>query len=151
MEAGSPLPHSASVRNSSPSRILRDESLFILPGRQTGRGWRYRQPLATSSSVRVSSASPSRRRHCMRSHIHLDLLWLRFLALRYAQRQHAILIIGLDGLRIHRVRQRKAPAERAIGAFDAQIVVFVHLILKLAFAANREDVVLHTDVQVLRI
>src|ERR1700756_776297 len=103
---------------------------------------------ATSSSVWVSLASPTRGCHCMRSHqmrchIHLDLLGLRFLALRYAERQHAILIIGLDGLRLHRVRQRKAPAERAIAALDAQVVVLVHLTVELAFAANGEDVVLH--------
>src|SRR5205807_9552417 len=44
-----------------------------------------------------------------------------------------------------------APAERAIRAFDAQIVLLVYLILKLAFAANCENVVLHSNVQILRI
>src|SRR5713226_1693804 len=117
---------------------------------------RYRQPRSnTSSSVWLSLATSSRR-HRMRSRMavsnsHFDLLRLGFLALRKAQRQHTILIIGLDGFRFHGVGQREAAAEGAIGAFDAQIVVFVHVLLKLAFAANGEDVVLHADVQVLRI
>jgi len=89
------------------------------PSLLTRRGWRYRQPLATSSSIQLSSASPSRRRDCTRSHIHLDLLWLRFLALRDAQRQHAVLIVRVDRVRVYRARQRKTPAERAIAAFDA--------------------------------
>jgi hypothetical protein len=67
------------------------------------------------------------------------------------QRQCAILIVGLDLLRFHGVCQGEAPAERTIYAFDAQVVFLVHLLLKLAFAANREDVVRNADVQVLLI
>src|ERR1700688_4525045 len=96
-------------------------------------------------------ASATSRCHCVRSYSvrsyrHLDLLRFRFLALREAQRQHTILVISLDCIRFHGVRQREAPAERAIGALDAQIVVFVHLALELAFAADREDIILNADV-----
>src|SRR5712664_316602 len=87
----------------------------------------------------------------LRSDVYLDLLGLGFLALGEAERQHAIVIVGLYGVRLYGVGQREAAAERAIGALDAQIVVLVRLGVELAFAANGEDVVLHTDVQVLRI
>jgi hypothetical protein len=38
-----------------------------------------------------------------------DLLRFRFCALRKAERQHAVLIIGFDSIRFHGVGQRKAP------------------------------------------
>jgi hypothetical protein len=80
---------------------VRQPSLLMKRGLATSPA-----PLLLRLRSGVSLASPSHRRHCMRSHqmrchIHLDLLGLRFLALRYAERQHAILIIGLDGLRLH--------------------------------------------------
>src|SRR4029077_2973748 len=61
------------------------------------------------------------------------------------------LIVGFNGFRVHRVSQREGPAERAILAFNAQVVFLVRLVLELAFAANGEDVVLDVDVQVLGI
>src|ERR1700676_4249733 len=99
---------------------------------------RYRQPLAAaSSSVWLSLASASHGRHRLLlrhtltqgrcSHIHLDLLRLCFFGLRDVQRQHAIVIVGLDWVGVYGAGQREAPAERAIGAFDAQIVVLVQL------------------------
>src|SRR5260370_7035917 len=42
-------------------------------------------------------------------------------------------------------------SEGAIGALYAQIVLLTHILLELALAANRQDVVLHTDVQILGI
>src|SRR6516164_6681486 len=82
-------------------------------------------------------------------HVDLDLLGLGFLALRNGEGQDAVFVIGLDGLGVHGVREREAAAEAAVGALDAQVVVFVHLLLELALAANREDVVLDADVEVL--
>src|SRR5260370_192840 len=79
------------------------------------------------------------------------MLRLRLLFLRDAQRQHTILIVGLDRFRIHRAREREAASEGAIGALYAQIVLLTHILLELALAANRQDVVLHTDVQILGI
>src|SRR5579864_8818705 len=78
--------------------------------------------------------------------VDLDLLWFRFLALRNVEREHAILIVGLDGLRVHGIREREAASERTIRALHAQIVVLIHFLLELAFSANREDVVLDADV-----
>src|SRR5262249_9580484 len=43
-----------------------------------------------------------------------------------------------------------AAAKRTIRTLNAQVIVFVHLLLKPAFAADRQDVVLHANVQVLR-
>src|SRR6516164_5368913 len=82
-------------------------------------------------------------------HVDLDLLGLGFLALRNGEGQDAVFVLGLDGLGTHGVREREAAAEAAVGALDAQVVVFVHLLLELALAANREDVVLDADVEVL--
>src|SRR5260370_2700643 len=154
-------PEKKPFERNPPSRPLPSLFQIATPGSSTAapdeKGLaRYRQPLAaTSSSVWLSLAT-RRRRHRMRSRMavpnsHFDLLRLGFLALRYAQRQHTILIIGLDGFRFHGARQREAAAEGAIGAFDSQIVVFVHVLLKLSFAANREDFLLHTHVQLFRI
>ena len=90
-------------------------------------------PNATSSSIWHSSGRFRHRRNgdCRRNHAYFDLLRLRFLALRDVQRQRAILIVGLDLLRVHGVRQREAPGERAIRAFDAQVVFLFRLLLKL--------------------
>src|SRR5205085_10308072 len=81
---------------------------------------------------------------------HLDLLRLGFLALGNAQRQHAIFIVSFDGIGIHGVGKSEAASERTIGAFHAQIILLVDFFLELAFTANRQNVVLHADVQLLR-
>src|SRR5258708_4798010 len=85
------------------------------------------------------------------SNVDLDLLGLGFLFLRDAERQHAVLIVCLDGFRIHGVRQREASSERAVRALNTKIVLFVDLLLDLALATNRQNIVLHTDVQILGI
>jgi hypothetical protein len=79
------------------------------------------------------------------------LLRLGFLALRNRQRQDTILIIGPDRFRVHGVGQREAAAEGAIRALDAQVVVFVHFFLELAFAANGQNIIFHADVEVFRV
>src|SRR5438105_2142403 len=89
--------------------------------------------------------------HGRSSHVDLNLLWLGFLALRDTQRQHAVLKIGFDGIWIHGIRKRKTAGEGAVGALHAKVILFVHLLFKLALAPNGEDVVLHADVQIFRI
>ena len=76
------------------------------------------------------------------ANIHLDLLGLGFLALRDAQRQHAILVIGLDGFGVHGVGKRKAAGERAISALHARIAFLIHFFLELAFTAGPRGQVL---------
>src|SRR6266404_4901812 len=78
------------------------------------------------------------------------ICFIRFFPLRNRQRQHPVLILGLDRLAVHGVCQREGPAERAIRTLHPQIVVLIHLLLKLPLTANRQDVVLHTNVQLLR-
>src|SRR5712664_3244338 len=89
--------------------------------------------------------------HRLSSHVDLDLLGLGFLTLRDSQRQHAVLVIRLDRLGVHGVRQREAAGERTIGTLDTQVVVLVHVFRELALPADRQDVVLHADVQILGI
>ena len=79
------------------------------------------------------------------------MLRLRFLFLGDAQRQHAVLVVGLDRFRIHGVRQREAAGEGAIRALHTKVVLLIHVFLELALAANGQDVVLHADVQILGI
>src|SRR5216684_298371 len=103
---------------------------------------RVARPELPSRSSRGRRRSPD---------VDLDLLRLGFLFLRDAQRQHAVLIVGLDRFRIHGVRQREAAGEGTIGALHAQVVLFVHFLLEFALAANRQNVVFHADVQILGI
>ena len=79
----------------------------------------------------------------------LDLLRLRFLTLRQVYGQKAVVVVGLDGLGVHRIRQRETARERAVGAFHSKVVVLVDLLLELALAGNRQSVVLDANVDVL--
>src|SRR5437879_6637710 len=85
------------------------------------------------------------------SDVDLDLLGLGLLFLRDAERQHPVLIVCLDGFRIHGVRQREASSERAVRALATKIVLFVDLLFELALTPNPQNIVLHTDVQILGI
>src|SRR6266852_5008442 len=116
------------------------------------RGPACRQPHLYNNCLRFSSLlCAGRRSHCRCPDIDLNLLRLGFLALWNAQGQHSIVIVGLDRFRIHGVGQREAAAERPIGTLHAQVLVFGHLGLELALAANGQDVVLHANVEILGI
>src|SRR5215470_17382404 len=107
--------------------------------------------LTLTTSFRTELLAGSRRGHSRGADIHFDLLWLGLLALGKAESQNTILILRLDRVGIHGIRKSKAASERTIRALHAQIVLFVHFPLELAIPANREDVVLHTNVEVLGI
>src|SRR5580765_6515346 len=94
---------------------------------------------------------PSGLSHCRRTHIYFDLLRLCFFTLWNRQSQHSVLIVGLDRFRVHGIGKREAPAKRSIRALHTQIILFVHLLLELALTANGQDVIFHTNVQILRI
>src|SRR5207302_5154423 len=106
---------------------------------------------AAFSLRRRLAAGGSRGYYGRSADIDFDLLRLGFLTLGNAQRQNTVLILGLDRVSIHGIRKREAASERAIRALDAQVVLFVHLLLELALTANGEDVVLHANVQILGI
>lgn len=61
------------------------------------------------------------------------------------------MIIGPDRVRVHRIGQRKAASEGAVGALDAKVIAFIFLALELAFATNGENVALDANVEFLRI
>lgn|SRR5690242_16202489 len=60
-------------------------------------------PIHSTTAIPVLLGRRSRRNR-RGGDVHLDLLRLRFFALRNAQAQDAILVVGLDRLRIHGVR-----------------------------------------------
>ena len=111
---------------------------------------RFGQPLRSVTSRRnlVARRSSSDGRS---SDAHSDLLRLGFLALRNVQGQHAILVVGLDGFRVHGVGQGEAAAEGPVGTLHAQILVSGRPALELALAANGQDVVFHANVEILGI
>src|SRR5882762_10889906 len=57
-------------------------------------------------------------------HANLHLARLGFLALRQVNSEDAILIFRANGLGIYRIRQRKAAAERTVGALHTQVIIF---------------------------
>jgi len=54
----------------------------------------------------------------------------------------------VNRLRVYRVRQGEAAAERSVGALDAKVIVFGYVFLELALAADGEQIVLDVDVDV---
>src|SRR5688500_1436517 len=74
--------------------------------------------------------------------IHGDLLRLRFLTLRHADGEQAILIARLNAIGVDRRRQRERPAEAAVGALAAVIRALRGIELRLALAGERQHAVL---------
>src|SRR4029077_20490629 len=111
-----------------------------LASRQKGAA-ELASPLPTYDLVAGLLRPSGRGRNRRRPHTYFDLLRLRFLAFRNRQRQHTVLIVGLDRFRVHGVSQREAPAECAVSAFHAQIIFFVYFLLELALTANRQDII----------
>src|SRR6266481_2029255 len=123
---------------------------FQATATEKGAGTTAQLPnLALLSSARPALPAGGGRGHRRSRDVDLDLLRLGFLVLQDGQRQHAVLVVRLDGIRIHGVGQWEAAGEGTVRAFHAQVVLFVHFLLELAFSANGQDVVLPADVQIL--
>src|ERR1700687_5136276 len=120
---------------------------FPMPSTEKGRHTGQPSSLTTVSCELLPCGS-GHRRGC---DVDLDLLGLGSLTLRDRQRQHAVLVIRLDRFSVDGVRQRETPREGTIGTLDTQALVFVHLLLELALPANRQNVVLHANIQILGI
>src|SRR5207245_7094637 len=117
--------------------IFSNRSIWAsLPSVSAEKGWRVRPALLSyhSSSAGLLRCGSG---HRLGVHIDFDLLWLGFFALRVRKSQHPVLVIGINRVRIHGIRQREAPGERAIHALHTQLVVFVHLLLEFSLPANR--------------
>src|ERR1700675_456500 len=83
--------------------------------------------------------------------LHGDLLRLLLgrLRLRNMHRQHAILALAADGIRVHVVRHREAALEATVEALDAmELLVLVFLCL-LALSFDRDNAVVERDLDVL--
>src|SRR5262249_39237050 len=68
--------------------------------------------------------------------VHLDLLWLGFLALGNVEREHAIFVVSLNGLGVDGVGQREAASEGAIAALDTQIILLFGLFTRACRAGD---------------
>src|SRR6202041_3417338 len=79
----------------------------------------------------------------------LDLLWLGLLTLSHMQRQYPIAIVGSNVLRTDCIRERKAPPERTIGAFDPEVVILLYVLFELPLSTDRQRIVCDADINVL--
>ncbi len=69
------------------------------------------------------------------AYVDLDLLGLGFSALCQLDGQHAIVVLRVDVLGVHGVRQRERANEAAVAALDATEVLFFLFLLELALAS----------------
>src|SRR6266853_1497408 len=76
----------------------------------------------------------------------LDLAGLGFLAFGQVHRQHAILILRVNGFGVYRSRQREAAAEGSISALHVQVIVFRDVLLEFAFPSDGEQIVFDANV-----
>ena len=79
------------------------------------------------------------------THVHLDLLGLRFGLLVQVQLQNAVGVAGVDVFSVHCRGKRERTEKRPVTALDAMEVLFL---LELALALHGKRVVLHAHVQV---
>src|SRR5271169_3733771 len=85
------------------------------------------------------------------AHVDLDLLRLGFSALGQIDGQHAVVVLRVDVLGVHGVRQRERAGETAVAALNATEVLFLLFLLELALAADGKRVVLDLHVEVFLI
>src|SRR5260370_38400155 len=78
----------------------------------------------------------------------LDLLRLGLGLLGKLHLQYPLVIVGLDLLRVNRVRQRERTGKAAILPFHPAEVLFFLFLLELALAVHGQSVVLNPDVDV---
>lgn len=64
-------------------------------------------------------------------------------------RQDPIAIFGSNMLGADRIRQREAPHERAIGAFDSEAVFFFDVLVEFPLPTNGQRIVDNADPDVL--
>src|SRR5665647_1516625 len=81
----------------------------------------------------------------------LDALGSLLLGLRYRDREDAVLVAGLDLLRLHALRESQAALEATEAPLDAVVPLLVDLLLELALALDGEHVVVDLDLDVVGI
>src|SRR6185437_8222663 len=74
-----------------------------------------------------------------------------FGTLRNRHLEHAVLADGLDAFRVGAVRQRETTIEQAMRALDARQLAVLLARFRLALALDRENALLHRDLDILRI
>src|ERR1041385_8442352 len=86
----------------------------------------------------------------LRRYLHLYLTRLRLLDLGQREREHAVLVAGLDVVRVHSRGQREAALERAVGPLITVHPLTPLLRDLLLRPVDAQDVVLERDLQVVR-
>src|SRR6516165_5515665 len=85
------------------------------------------------------------------SHLNLDGLGLGFLTLGQGQGQNAVLVLGLNILRVDRIGQREGTRKAPVAPLDAMITLLFHVPLELALSADEQGLVFDADLDILRI
>src|SRR5438874_6298420 len=84
------------------------------------------------------------------SDFNVDLTWLGPLTLGQRDRQHAMIVIGLDVVRLYRRRKCERPLESPVGALVTMDPFGLCLRLLLLAPMNREQIALERNLEVLR-
>src|SRR2546425_669206 len=111
------------------------------------------------AALDVSPSLPIRRlqrgvlamRTSVLAEVDLNQLRLGLFALRKSQRQHAVLVLGMDLFRVNGARQRERAGERAVGPLRAVEAALLDLVFELALALEIERVVFDSNFNVLGI
>src|SRR4249919_3923218 len=74
----------------------------------------------------------------LRSHLDLDLAWLRLFAQRDADAQDAVLEFGGNLRRVHGLRKRERPAEGTIPPFGVMVLLVLDVGVELLLALDGE-------------
>ena len=98
-------------------------------------GGRARTPARPSTSLRGFDGAFAFQT-ALTAHVYLNLLRLGFGLLCQLDLQHALLIVGLDVIRINCAREREAAGEAAILPLDPAIVLFLLFLFEVALAVN---------------
>src|SRR5580765_9001767 len=82
-------------------------------------------------------------------HLDLDGFRLRLLGFRETHGEHAVLVVSRHLAPIRILRKREAPHEAPVGTFDPMMLVPGGFLLVFPFAGNRQDIVLHRELDLL--
>src|ERR1700741_4586623 len=128
----------------------------ITDSKQKGGGHLCRLPRKSSAGVSPALGSTS---GCLAgtlsfqlllaADVDLDLLRLGFRLLGQNDLQNALLIVGLDLLRIHGRRQGESGGEAAILPLDPAEILFFLFLLELALAVHGQNIILHAHIDIL--
>src|SRR6266545_3367229 len=113
-----------------------------------------RRRVVKNSGGPTTEGGPALRLAAARSvsaHLHLDALRLRLGLLRQVDEEHTLLGLGADVFRVDGRRQREGASERTVAQLETVIVLARGFLLELALALERQNAILESDLDVLRL